>query len=32
MFDIVKDAGFANSRENFKAAIAELKMMGLGGL
>jgi hypothetical protein len=30
MFDIVKDAGFANSRENFKAAIAELKMMGLG--
>jgi hypothetical protein len=30
MFDIVKDASFANSRENFKAAIAELKMMGLG--
>ena len=29
-FDIVKDASFANSRENFKAAIAELKMMGLG--
>jgi hypothetical protein len=29
--DIVnKDASFANSRENFKAAIAELKMMGLG--
>ena len=29
-FDILKEARFANSRENLKAAIAELKMMGLG--
>jgi hypothetical protein len=28
--DIVKEASFANSTDNFKAAIAELKMMGLG--
>ena len=28
-FDMVKDTSFANSTDNFKAAIAELKMMGL---
>jgi hypothetical protein len=28
--DIVKEASFANSTDKYKAAIAELKMMGLG--
>jgi len=30
--DIVKDASFANSTDNFKADIAELKMMGIGAV
>ena len=29
-FDIIKDSSFSNSNENFKAAIAELKRIGLG--
>ena len=31
-FDIGKDASFANSRENVKAAIAEFNMMRLGDI
>jgi hypothetical protein len=30
--DIIKDAAFTNSNENFKAKTAELKRMGLGGV
>jgi hypothetical protein len=29
-FDIIKDSSFSNSNENFKAAITELKRIGLG--